>query len=217
LYLSNRRKLGEVFQRLLDGSDRDSLVLSQPSAISEVVATVDGEWLVYRVGANAAADLYAKRLAGDPIPVPLATSEFLERGAEVSPDGRYLAYTSTETGPDEVYLRPFPRTSDGKWLVSTAGGLTPLWSRDGRELFYRNQSGDLVAVEITPGTPPIGRQRVLFSALPYVLVPTRRSYDVTPDGRRFLMMRRVGTPAAPVASLIVVENFFEELKAKATP
>jgi len=214
LYLSNRRRLGELFRRPLDGSDRDSLVLTLPSAISEAFTTADGEWLVYRVGANATADLYAKRLTGDPTPVPLATSEFQERSPEVSPDGRYLAYTSNETRRDEVYLRPFPRASDDKWLVSTAGGLNPLWSRDGKELFYRNASGDLVAVEVTSGTPPIGRQRVLFSALPYLFVPTHRSYDVTRDGSRFLMLRRVGDPAVPRVPLVVVENFFEELKAK---
>jgi Tol biopolymer transport system component/tRNA A-37 threonylcarbamoyl transferase component Bud32 len=213
MYLSTRTKAGEVLLRRLDGTDDDSLVLTRQSEISEAMTTVDGQWIVYRQGANAVSDLYARRLTGDTTPVALATSEFLERNPEVSPNGQYLSYTSNETGPSEVYLRPFPRASENKWLVSTTGGMNPVWSRDGKELFYRNGSGDLVAVEVTAGTPPIGRQRVLFSALPYIFPPTHRSYDVASDGR-FLMVRLVNNADVVSAPLVVVENFFEELRRK---
>ncbi|HEX6943654.1 MAG TPA: protein kinase [Gemmatimonadaceae bacterium] len=213
LYLSTRTKLGEVFQRRLDGADSDSVVLSLRSEVSEALTTSDGQWIVYRQGANAVSDLYARRLTGDTTPVALATSEFLERNPEVSPDNRYLAYTSNETSRHEVYLRPFPHASENKWLVSTAGGMNPLWSRDGRELFYRNDHGDMIAVEVTSGTPPVGRQRVLFSALPYIFASPHRSYDVARDGR-FLMLRLVEDAAMTSAPLVVVENFFEELRRK---
>ncbi len=212
LYLTDQRKLSEVFLRRLDGADSDSVLLTLRSEISEAVATADGQWIVYREGANAFSDLYARRLKGDTTPVALATSEFLERNPEVSPNGQYLAYASDETGQPEIYLRPFPRVSDGKWLVSTVGGTNPLWSRNGKELFYRNGNGDLVAVEVTAGTPPIGRQRVLFSVLPYVFGWPHRSYDIAPNGR-FLMLRRTEDVAAN-SPLVVVENFFEELRRK---
>jgi Tol biopolymer transport system component len=212
LYLTDQRRLSEVFLRRLDGADRDSVLLTLGSEISEVVATADGQWIVYREGANAFSDLYARRLKGDTTPVALATSAFLERNPEVSPDGQYLAYASDETERTEIYLRRFPRVSDDKWLVSTAGGMNPLWSRNGKELFYRNDNGDLVAVEVTAGTPPIGRQRVLFSVLPYVFASPHRSYDIAPDGR-FLMLRRTEDAVAN-SPLVVVENFFEELRRK---
>jgi serine/threonine-protein kinase len=213
MYLSTRTRLGEVLMRRIDGTDDDSLVLTRQSEISEAMTTADGQWIVYRQGANAVSDLYSRRLTGDTTPVALATSEFLERTPEVSPNGRYLAYASNETGPVEVYLRPFPNASANKWLVSTTGGMNPLWSRDGTELFYRNGSGDMVAVEVTAGTPPIGRQRVLFSTLPYIFPPTHRSYDIAGDGR-FLMVRLVNNADAVSAPLVVVENFFEELRRK---
>jgi Tol biopolymer transport system component/tRNA A-37 threonylcarbamoyl transferase component Bud32 len=213
LFLSTRTRLGEVFQRRLDGADSDSIVLSIRSEVSEALTTSDGQWIVYRQGANAVSDLYARRFTGDTTPVALATSEFLERNPEVSPDNRYLAYASNESQRLEVYLRPFPRANENKWLVSTSGGMNPLWSRDGKELFYRNDDGDMIAVEITSGTPPVGRQRVLFSALPYIFASPHRSYDVGHDGR-FLMLRLVADAALESAPLVVVENFFEELRRK---
>src|SRR5688572_9237648 len=213
LFLSTRTRLGEVFQRRLDGADSDSIMLSIRSEVSEALTTSDGQWIVYRQGANAVSDLYARRLTGDTTPVALATSEFLERNPEVSPDNRYLAYASNESQRLEVYLRPFPRANESKWLVSTSGGMNPLWSRDGKELFYRDDHGDLIAVEVTAGTPPVGRQRVLFSALPYIFASPHRSYDVGRDGR-FLMLRLVADAALESAPLVVVENFFEELRRK---
>ena len=92
------------------------------------------------------------------------------------------------------------------------GRSEPVWSRDGRELFYRNGNGDLVAVEVLPaGAPPTGRQRVLFSATDYAADPFHQMYDVSRDGR-FVMLRLGETDLGGEARLIVVENFFEELK-----
>ena len=214
-YLSDRRKLGELFVRRLDGSDKDSLWLTRRSELSEAFVTRDSQWIVYRQGANANADIYARRVSGDTTPIAIATSEYLERDPLVSPDGRYLLYTSDETGRLEVYMRPFPNVGEDKWLVSTAGGVNPLWSRDGKELFYRNAAGDLIAVDVTnSGTPPIGRQHVLFSALPFTFEAVHRTYDVTPNGQRFVMLRPAAAARDVNEPLVVVENFFEELKRK---
>ena len=214
-YLSDRAGAGRVFRRRFDGSDRDSLVFSQLNEINEVLVTRDSQWVVYRRGGNSSSDLYARRLTGDTTTIAIATSEFLERQPVVSPDGRYLAYISNETGKDEVYLRPFPQVNDGKWPVSSGGGSGPLWSADGKELFYRRGGDSLISVEVTrTGLPPLGRQRALFSASAYAFEATHRSYDITSDGQRFVMLRLQDERAQTAEQLTVAENFFGELRRK---
>ncbi len=147
--------------------------------------------------------------------VPLVATEFQETAPAVSPDGRWLAYVSNETGGSEVYVRPFPNVADGRWLVSTSGGSEPVWAHSGRELFYRDGAQRLVAVEVLPGEAFVtGAQRTLFDAQAYRADIYHQMYDVTPDGQRFVMIRVLGGDAADDLQLIVVENFFEELKAK---
>ena len=116
-----------------------------------------------------------------------------------------------------MYVRPFPDVSSGLWAVSTGGGTEPLWARDGRELFYRAPSGAMMPVPITPGsTWTAGTPTALFDARSYI-PGGNRSYDVSRDGRRFLMMKNsqpaAQTPTAP--RIVVVQNWFEELKARA--
>ncbi len=171
----------------------------------------DGEWLVYRVNAESP-DLYALRIGVDSVPVPLVATEFLETAPRVSPDGRWLAYVSNESGQREVYVRPFPNTNDGKWQVSTDGGSEPVWAHSGRELFYRGGQS-LISVEVLPGATFVtGERRVLFSTQGFRGSRNHQRYDVTPDDQRFVMIRNPGSQEA--VELIVVENFFEELKAK---
>ena len=127
-----------------------------------------------------------------------------------SPDGRWVAYASSETGRNEIYIRPFAGAAE-KITVSTDGGNEPVWSRDGGELFYRN--GDaMMSVSISAGaTLNTGRPQRLFER-PYdrtlALWP---NYDVSPDGQRFLMLKTVEQNESP-AQINVVVNWFEELK-----
>jgi len=108
-----------------------------------------------------------------------------EYGGRVSPDGRWMAYTSNESGRDDVYVQPFPGPG-AKQLVSEAGGLNPIWCRDGRELFYRRGSDVVVVgIELTPSFT-VGKPAVVFKGR-YRL--TGRDFDVSPDGTRFVMMR----------------------------
>jgi serine/threonine-protein kinase len=133
--------------------------------------------------------------------------------ATLSPDGRWMAYQSDSTGRFEIYVVPFPNAATAKFLVSADGGTEPLWSRGGREIFYRNAEGDMVSVRVeTAPTFSAGATSVLFSATEYLTNVNHRQYDVTPDGERFIMVRPVGDCAQ--GALIVVENFFEELKAR---
>ena len=150
-------------------------------------------------------------------PVPLIATTYDEEAIALSPDGRWLSYESNETGRTEVFLRPFPNTDSGKWQVSNGGGVAPLWARNGRELFYVNANRDMMVTAVGSGAEPqLGERRVLFHLRDELYLASQEfytPYDIAPDGR-FIMARNV-TPASTIqAPLIVVENFFEELKAK---
>jgi hypothetical protein len=125
-----------------------------------------------------------------------------------------VVYDSDESGQFEVYVRPFPDAYRGsRWQVSAAGGRQPVWSRDGRELFYRDFSGALMSVPVAagPGFAP-GRPVRLFEGTGYVGAGAQgggRTYDVSPDGSRFLMVRTGDQSTTP---LVVVLNWFEELE-----
>jgi Tol biopolymer transport system component len=150
---------------------------------------------------------------------PLVKSEFEEYNAEISPDGRWLAYQSNRSGTFEVYVQPFPDVASGLWPVSTTGGTEPVWARDGRELFYRAPNGAVMGVSIMPGSPwKASPPTQLFAATSYTLAGVgtglSRTYDVSPDGRRFLMMKNSDAPTqtSTAPRIVVVQNWFEELK-----
>ncbi len=203
----------DLHTRRADGSGQEELLFYDERALWEVSYSPDGRWLVYGVN-NPIRDLYALRIGADSTHVPLVVTEFDEVAHAVSADGRWLAYISDESGQDEVYVRPFPNTDAGQWLVSSNGGQEPVWARNGRELFYRS-GGNMMAADVLPGaTFAIGDRRVLFSTRGYRAGPKHPEYQVTPDGQRFLMIRdRIDSSGE--TELIVVENVFEELKAKA--
>ena len=128
----------------------------------------------------------------------------------ISPDGGWIAYESDETGQSEVYVQRFP-TLGGKQTISTDGGRQPLWSPDGRELFYRAPSGVMrVPVETEPTFTP-GDPEVLFEDS-YYFVGGARTYDLAPDGR-FLMVKEAAmtTEADAELEIILVQHWFEEL------
>ena len=111
-------------------------------------------------------------------------------------------------------MRPFPNTNDGRWQVSTDGGFEPVWAHSGRELFYKGFE-NLMVLEVLPGATFVyGEPRVLFSHQGFHSNPGRRDYDLTRDDQRFVMIRDHVSEEVEATELIVVENFFEELKAK---
>ena len=147
---------------------------------------------------------------------PLVRTTFNERNGEISPDGRWLAYDSDESGRPEIYVRPFPEVDGGRWQVSTSGGTRPLWARSGKELLYLGPSGAMMSAPVESGsTFRAGNPTRLFAGR-YFLAELQpgRTYDVSPDGQRFLMIKPVVGPdqPAPSASLVIVQNWQEELK-----
>ena len=147
---------------------------------------------------------------------PLVQTTFLEVNAEISPDGRYLAYQSTESGKDDIYVRPYPKVNDGRWQVSTRGGTRPAWARNGRELFYVDAAGTLTSVSVqTTGTTFVPGNPAKVFDTKYVMPTGARNYDVSLNGQRFLMIKAGTTDdTATPMSVVVVEHWVEELKAK---
>ena len=153
-------------------------------------------------------------LTGARILRPFLQTKATEFHARFSPDVRWVAYCSDESGRADVFVRPFPGPGP-KWQVSSDGGTNPVWSRSGRELFYLESDKLMVVdVETTP-TLRLGRPRTLFQGRYYKSLESY-AYDVVPDGLRFLMIK--ADPAeSGEAHVNVVTNWFEEVKAKVAP
>jgi serine/threonine-protein kinase len=206
---------GKVYWQAADGSGAPEPLLADvkrpknPRAFSP-----DGtQLLVSEVGAPR--DIHLLKLKAGPGPESLLGTSFNEDNPEVSPDGRWLAYESNESGRPEVYVRPFPDVNSGRWQISTAGGTRPVWNRrNGRELFYLVVPGTVMAVPILNTTAAFaaGRPEIVVEGN-YVVDAAARTYDVSPDGRRFLMIKDLEAGSdAPPPQIILVQNWFEELK-----
>ena len=152
-------------------------------------------------------------------PKPFVNSRFIEDGPAFSPDGRWLAYQSNESGNLEVYVRPFPGPG-GKWQVSTGGGLFPKWSRNGKELFYRTEDSKLMVASYTSSGDSFRADKPQlwspgqFTDLGLVV----HNFDLHPDGKRFAVLKAPGTEqTAAVNKVSFIFNFFDELRAKLPP
>jgi serine/threonine-protein kinase len=203
-----------AWEQRADGSSAPVLLVRDDRGVEEVTWSPDGEWLIYRIGGdNGQRDILAIRPERDSVPIALLDSPFEEYSPALSPDNRWLAYVSEESGRPEVYVRPFPNTREGKWQVSTEGGLHPVWAHSGNEVFYRNDAGDMVAVAVrTTPTFALGGQEVLFDGLTYgQLSPYHASYAVGESDRRFLMVKDLG--GAEEESVLVL-GWHRELVAK---
>ena len=207
---------GDVWRQPADGSGRAERILQSHRPISEQLWAPVGGILVARTttASVGAGDILMIRPGVDSVPTPLIASPGADYSPMVSPDGKWLAYTSNETGRYEVYVTSFASPGAGKWPVSTNGGTSPRWSRRGDELFYLDLQSNLVAASVTT-TPTVVVQapRVLFSTSDFVQTSvSRRNYDVAPDGQRFLMVQRAD--GAKRGQVVVVENWTEEMRRK---
>jgi eukaryotic-like serine/threonine-protein kinase len=163
-------------------------------------------------------DIGSLSMEGDHKWRSLLHEKYIELQPKISPDGRWMAYMSSESGRAEVYVRPFPEINKGRWQVSTSGGNSPLWSPDGRKLFYRSgDAGMVVPVETEPAFRP-GKPEALFrGAYVGLSLDDAHTWDISPDGKRFLMIKEAVSTASPAApegprKINIVVNWFEELK-----
>jgi hypothetical protein len=211
---SERSGVSNAYRQASDGSGTPERLLASDALQMPISYTPDGRLLVSMDVKGQQRDIYLMTLDGERKSEPLIHGPENELWAEVSPNGRWLAYDSDESGQFEVYVRPFPDAYRGsRWQVSAAGGRQPVWSRDGRELFYRDFSGAVMSVPVAagPGFAP-GRPVRLIEGTGYTGAGAQgggRTYDVSPDGSRFLMVRTGDQSTTP---LVVVLNWFEELE-----
>src|SRR5882762_10180790 len=205
----------DLWTKRADGSAQAVLQLHRTGNLYHPRWSPDGKWLLFQtdIASPGSGDILAIRPGIDTAPVPVVATRFSEMSPAFSPNGRWLAFVSNETGADAIYVVPFPNTSAGKWAISTGPGTEPLWSHRGNELFYRDASGNLVVVAVNT-TPrfSLGRSTALFSAAGFSSLRFTPQYAVAPDDQRFLMIRPLETSTPD--KLIVVENWFEELRAK---
>ncbi|MBA4072351.1 MAG: hypothetical protein C0497_11025 [Gemmatimonas sp.] len=221
LFVTYIGRSGAFVRRRADGTGKDEeLIRIRDANILEGVFTPDGKSVVFRSGGGVGPggrDIMVMTLGTDSTPRPLiASRKFDESGIAISPDGRWIAYEGDEGGRSEIFVRPFPDVDGGKFQVSSGGGRSALWSRNGRELFFVNAAREIVVVTVANGTAfKSGEPKTLFK-LPaeyYLDDPNNYTpFDISPDGQRFLMARLLQATDARTAPLVVTENWFTELK-----
>lgn len=192
-----------------DGGATPVLLRTDTATATGPLFTPDGKRVLYSIES----DIRVTGIGRDSASLPVVTGPSTEAYPALSPDGRWIAYSSDESGTFQVYVRPFPDTQRSKRQVSTEGGVQPRWSRDGRELFYISLDGnrELVAARIDPTAGIVVRERTpLFSTTPFGLQSIQRAYDVSPDAKRFLFVRTGGNLASD--ALVLVAHFKEDLR-----
>jgi dipeptidyl aminopeptidase/acylaminoacyl peptidase len=201
----------------VDGSGGDRFLGRLDQQVQEVTWTADGRWLLVRTDnlTAGAGDLFGIPVAGDSTSVPLVTSRFTEIEPAASPDSRWLAYTSDESGSREVYVRPFPNTTAGRWQVSNGGGSQARWSPDGQELFYRRPDGWLMAARLADGDAFfVDELRPLFDTSPYFWDTFHQSYDVGQNGQFVFMSLRRITGGQNDFRVVWVDHWLQDLNAR---
>jgi serine/threonine-protein kinase len=205
-----------------DGAGEPQPLLESTSPIFPVSMSPDGRRLAYHeINSATGYDLWTLPLdLTDPDhPQPGKPEPFLRTPADellprFSPNGRWIAYRSNESGSDEIYVRPFPAGSGGKWQISAGGGLYAFWANNGRELFYETADIHIMVVDyrveggsFVPGRPRLWSDKQLF-------YPGTMNLDLAPDGKRFVVLAMPEAPAGEKGSVHVtlLLNFFDELK-----
>ncbi|HEV8231744.1 MAG TPA: hypothetical protein VGQ75_05310, partial [Thermoanaerobaculia bacterium] len=212
VFVSSQEGFGDIYEKSSSGAGQERVIFRSNQDKFPTDWSLDGRFLVFHSpGPKTGWDVWVLPMTGDHKPMAFAQTEFSEVQGQLSPDGRWMAYASDESGRMEVYVQPFP-ASGGKWQVSTSGGSQPRWRRDGKELFYVSADKRLMAVEVkADATFEAGVAKALFGTrfLP-AAAPHLMSYAVAGDGQRFLVTRLVEEePAIPIT---VVLNWTAGLK-----
>jgi Tol biopolymer transport system component len=208
-FASNRtNRIYNLYQRRSSGAGNDELLFESGTTKIPMDWSADGRYLIYsNADPKTRRDLWVLPMFGDRKPILFLQTPFEEYHARFSPNGRWIAYISNESGTYQVYVQSFPEPS-GKWMASTNGGIQPRWRRDGKELFYLALDGKLMAVPVGGTTAPeFGAPAALFEARTRrgttVIFTARQEYDVTADGQRFLLNVDLSDEAASPISVVL--------------
>jgi Tol biopolymer transport system component/predicted Ser/Thr protein kinase len=201
----------DLYEKPSRGVGKEEPLFHSDAAKLPVDWSADGRFLVFELrDPDSKVKLWVLPLSGDRKPFPLLQTLFNESLGAFSPDGRWIAYVSDESGRSEVYVQAFP-ISTAKWRVSTAGGTAPRWRRDGKEIFYLSSENKLMAVPVTAGPSfDAGIPVALFEVGTTPGVSIRHAYCVTSDGERFLVIRAAEPQETP--PITVVLNWTADLK-----
>lgn len=211
VFRSTRKGAYDLFEKSASGAGQEQPLLVTAENKTAVDWSPDGRTLLYvTFNPKTGPDIWALPIVGERKPFPVVQSSFEDADGQFSPDGRWVAYESNESGRFEIYVQPFPGPG-GKWQVSTAGGSQPRWRRDGNELFYVAPDGHLMAVSVAvksvgqtleAGTPvTLFAARLASGANVLAAGAQRPQYAVAPDGR-FLMDVAVDAPASPITVVL---------------
>ena len=202
-----------LFWQRVDGAAQAERLTTEPNQNRNPWAFApDARMLLFtQANPDTQIDLHLLSMERGYHPKPLLHERFIEGTPTLSPDGRWVAYRSDETGRLEIYVRPFPSVDEGKWPITTDGGSVPVWAPSGRELFYQNGDSVMVVPIETEPTFTYGKPQALFS---WSLPLNVRNFDVSPDGQRFMVIKDVTQALEPSArdEITVVLNWSEELK-----
>ena len=225
IFASARSGQANIYWQAADGTGAVERLTDSRNVQSPHTITADGAEVLFREGSAARHSDLMRLLMGSPQrppaagvskTTPLLHTMFDERNAELAPKGQWLAYESNESGRYEIYVRPFPTVDSGRWQVSTSGGRTPVWSRTGNELFYLAPDGTIQGVRVEDSSSWRSGTPTKTLEGDYLLptgVQVGRTFDIAPDGKRFLMIKAGSGDDAPAPqSLVIVEHWFEELK-----
>jgi Tol biopolymer transport system component len=198
-FASQRTGGGDIYQKPSAGG-ADELLFSSKDVKAPTSVSPDGRYLLFQnLSPTTKWDLLLLSLADRKV-TPFLATPFDENHGEFSPDGRWIAYASNESGKFEVYVQPFPGPG-GKWQVSTAGGTSPAWRRDGKELFYLEPDGKLMAVPVKTGAAFESETPTALFTSPVINDPDRH-YDVTGDGQHFVIVAPIGAKTSPPITLV---------------
>lgn len=205
VFASRRDGLVRLMTTSAAGGGVEEEIAASPQMVRLSDWSIDGRTLLYTTqDPKTGLDVWAIPLTGDRKPWALIQTPFNESDARLSPDGRWVAYVSNESGLDQVYVRSFPRP-ESKWQASVNGGTHPQWRRDGRELLFVAADGTLTSVGVDAG--PTLR---LGGAVQLTRLPSATEFATTPDGQRLLV--QVPQDGANAAELDVVVNWRSELR-----
>ena len=215
VFTSNRGHTLGLYRKSLDSSAAEERVVSVDSSTSNVMATDwsrDGRFLIYETQdqLRRTSEIWALPLAGTRTAMSLVRNGFYNYGAHLSPDGQWLAYSSSQDGAFAVYVQRFVGGGD-RTRVTSGGGVHPHWTDDGKTIVFWAEPGGLSSVDLTfgPSGPRAGQPQPIVSERIATLLDGRTHFDVTRDGRRFLLRQSVGQPRPTVKVLV---NWTAKLK-----